>query len=172
MDTQGFVLRAVVHEASWPDRDGARRLLDGIRERAPRLQKVWADMGYRGEEFQQWHQTTCGCEIEIVQKPAKTVRHGAGETPAPVSAFTVLPCRWVVERTFGWIGRGRRMSKDYECLPETSAAWIYVGISRLMAHRLVRLVQQRRTEAMRRTAEMQLAQLLAHPLTSTATVQS
>lgn len=152
MDTQGLVLRAVVHEASLPDREGARLVLEGVREVYPRLQKIWADMGYRGEQLQEWTKTACGCEIEIVQKPATVMRCVAGEPPAPRPAFTVLPRRWVVERTFGWLGRGRRMSKDYEYLAATSEAWIYVSMGRLMLKRLVKLAQQQRTRMLQEIA--------------------
>ena len=90
------------------------------------MRLIWADGGYRGAVLSGWAQEVLGCRLEIV--PRRTGQRG----------FAVLPQRWVVERTFGWLGRQRRLSKDYEALPESSAAWIRIAMSRLMPRRLAR----------------------------------
>ena len=126
VDTLGLVLAVVVHAASVQDRDGAKRLLGSMVGRLPRLVHLWADGAYTGDLIK-WVAKTCGWVLEIVQRAAGTV------------GFVVLPKRWIVERTFGWLGRSRRLSKDYEVLPETSEAFIRVAMIGLMVHRLARL---------------------------------
>jgi putative transposase len=84
-----------------------------------------------------------GWRVEAVQHPDAGrrwvwVAPGQEPPPAPPPGFRVLPRRWVVERTFAWLGRNRRLSKDYEALPETEEAWIYLAMIRLMAARLAR----------------------------------
>jgi putative transposase len=125
VDTMGLVLLAVVHVASVQDRDGARLLLAKAKGLFPRLQLIWADGGYAGKLIA-WVQETCGWVLEIIKR-SDTVK-----------GFKLLPRRWVVERTFGWFGRYRRLSKDYERLPESSEAMIYWAMTRLMARRLTR----------------------------------
>lgn len=119
----GLVLLAVVHAASVQDRDGGAMLLKKIGGRFPRLQLIWADGGYAGQ-LVKWFKAWCGVVLEIVKRSDD------------VKGFKVLPRRWVVERTFAWICRNRRMSKDYERLEETSENWIYVSMIRLMIRRL------------------------------------
>lgn len=94
----------------------------------PRLQLIWADGGYAGE-LVDWVRRVCGWVLEIVKRP-----EGA-------KGFVVLPRRWVVERTFGWFNRYRRLSKDYEFHTETSEAMIYVVMIHIMARRLARSAQ-------------------------------
>ena len=123
VDTQGLLLKAVVHAADIQDRDGGRQLVDSLNlEDWPRLRKLWADAGYRGS-FEDWVTARTGWSVEIVEKPL-----GGG--------FQVLPRRWVVERTFAWLGKFRRLSKDYEALPQSEETWIYLGMTNLMLARL------------------------------------
>lgn len=119
----GMVLGAVVHPADIQDRDGAKLLFEKVKDRYPRLSLVWADGGYAGQLID-WLNGCCKWTLEIVKRNAD------------MKGFHVLPRRWVVERTFGWIGRCRRMSKDYEQLEETSEAMIYISMTRLMLKRL------------------------------------
>jgi len=126
VDTLGLLLAVVVTAASVQDRDGAKRLLRRMVGRVPRLAHLGADGAYGGDLIE-WVATTCGWVLEIVQRAAGTV------------GFVVLPKRWIVERTFGWLGRFRRLSKDYEVLPETSEALIRIAMISLMVHRLARL---------------------------------
>ncbi len=80
-----------------------------------------------------------GWAVEVVRRPRRWVRCPAGEEPPPAPAgFRVLPRRWVVERTSAWLGRHRRLSKDYEALPATEEAWIYLAMIKLMTARLAR----------------------------------
>ncbi len=114
----------VVHAANVQDRDGAKRVLEKLRGVSPRSKKIWADGGYTGKLIE-WTKSLGGWVMEIVKR-----------TDAMVG-FAVLPKRWIVERTFAWLGRYRRMSKDYETLPASSETMIYLAMINLMVHRLV-----------------------------------
>jgi transposase len=84
-----------------------------------------------------WIEATLGWTVEVVRKPPRRVWVQEGVEPPPMpTGFQVLPRRWVVERTFAWLGRNRRLSKDYEFLPATTEAWIYLAMSHLMVRRL------------------------------------
>lgn len=100
-------------------------MLEGCKEAFPRLEKVWADGGYKGQ-LVEWTKKECGLTLEIVEKPSEQ------------KGFHVLPRRWVVERTFAWMGRNRRLAKDYDLLPETGEAWMYLAMTRLMIGRLTK----------------------------------
>jgi putative transposase len=135
VDTQGLIIRAVVHPADIADRQGARRVLASIPERCPRLRHIWVDMAYRGELIE-WIKTHLGWSVEVVKRSSKWGRYPLDVEPPPMAAFTVLPRRWVVERTFAWLVSSRRLAKDYEELPATGEAFIYLAMSRLMVKRL------------------------------------
>lgn len=147
VDTQGFVLKAKVHSAAIMDRDGVMLLVDGAAVQFPRLRHVWLDAGYNGKgKGKDWIETTLGWTTKIVQHPPKPryVWLPKGVEPdwekitaqLPSPGFHVLPRRWVVERTFSWLGQNRRLSKDYEQHCESEEAWIYIAMTRLMARRL------------------------------------
>jgi putative transposase len=158
VDTQGLVLEVRVHSAKVMDRDGIKLLLDpSSADRLPRLSHLWVDAGYNGQDKgADWVQKMMGWTAQIVRHPPKLVpeevmkkwvreltkegvqldREKMQEEPKGPRAF--LPKRWIVERTFSWLGQNRRMSKDYEKLPESGEAFIYVAMSRLMARRLAR----------------------------------
>jgi len=121
-----LVIAVVVHAANIQDRDGAKLLLDRIRDSFRRIQLIWADGGYAGKLIQWVSSLRPGSplKLEIVKRSDK------------VKGFYVLPRRWVVERTFGWLGRHRRLSKDYEYLTETSESMIRIAMIKLMARRL------------------------------------
>ena len=123
VDTQGLLLAAVVHPADIQDRDGAYAVLEQATAQTTRVEHLWADAAYRGD-FVTWVQDIWGWTIEIVQRAADAV------------GFAVQPRRWVVERTFAWLGRCRRLSKDYEEYPATGEAWIYLAMSHLLLRRL------------------------------------
>jgi putative transposase len=123
VDTMGLLLMVVVHAANIQDRDGAKLVLAQIAERLPHLKLIWADGGYAGQ-LVDWVKTTYGRLLEIVKRPEG------------VKGFQVLPRRWVVEHTFGWLGRSRRLSKDYEESPECSESMIYIAMIHLMLRRL------------------------------------
>ena len=125
VDTIGLLLAVVVHPADIQDRDGAKLVINKLAGRFPRLQLIWADAGYAGQ-LVDWVMSLSGWALEIVRRPRDSHQ------------FEVLPRRWVVERTFAWLGRCRRLSKDYEELPETTEAWIYTAMARLMLKRLAR----------------------------------
>ena len=126
VDTSGLLLAEVMHPADVPDRDGARLVLKELPGRFPRLQLILADGGYRGVSLAEWVRERLGFGLEIV--PRRVRQRG----------LEMLPRRWVVERTFGWLCRRLRLSKDYEMLPGSSAAWGQVAMSRLMPRRLAR----------------------------------
>ena len=123
VDTLGLVLCVIVHAASVQDRDGARKLLLRAGALFPGLRRVWADGGYEGK-LVSWVKACLGWTLDIVKRPAKQ------------KGFSVLPRRWVVERTFAWLGRYRRLSKDYEQLPQSGENMIYIAMINLMLHRL------------------------------------
>jgi transposase len=142
VDTPGLVLKVNVHTADVMDRDGVTLLLppQETKEQFPRLAHVWLDAGYNGKDKGQgWIETNLGWTTQIVKPPPRRVIVAADVEPAPRLAFTVLPQRWVVERTFSWLGQSRRLSKDYERLCATSEALIYATMSRLMTRRLAQL---------------------------------
>ncbi len=131
-------LAVVVHPANVADRDGAKLVFGGVAERFPRLKHIWADAGYRGP-LKGWRGEHFRIRLEIVKKPSRWVRVPEGTEPPPYPrGFQVIKRRWVVERTFGWLGRYRRLSKDYEQLPESSEALIRIALIHLMLRRLSR----------------------------------
>ena len=130
VDTQGFVLKVVVSAADVQDRDGARLLALALRRDGPsfeRLTHVWADAAYAGPLVEQL-QAQLGWEVEIVKR----------SDPPPSEPFAGPAHRWIIERTFGWWGGLRRLSKEYEDQVESSEALIYVGMTQLMLRRLAR----------------------------------
>ena len=149
VDTQGLVLKCTVHTADVMDRDGVQLLLPPAHTKAqlPRLTHVWLDAAYNGKgKGKDWVEQELGWTAQIVQHPPKprwvwapegTVIDWAKILPPP--GFRVLPRRWVVERTFAWLGQNRRLSKDYERLCKSSEAMIYASMSRLMVRRLTKL---------------------------------
>ena len=160
VDTQGLVLEARVHSANIQDREGIKLLLEPARTALTRLSHLWMDAGYTGRDKGKgagWVEGALGWTAEIVRHPPKPApeevmtkwarewaKEGVSMDPkellppeSPRRAF--LPRRWVVERTFSWLGQNRRMSKDYERLPESAEAFVYVAMSRLMVRRLARV---------------------------------
>ena len=138
VDTLGLLLTPLVHPADVPDREGAELLLAPLKGRFPRLAKLWVDAGYAGP-FEGWVDAELGWTVEVARRPRRWVRGPADEEPpAAAPEFRVLPRRWVVERTFAWLGRHRRLSKDDEALPATEEARIYLAMIKLMTARLAR----------------------------------
>lgn len=139
VDTTGLVIKALVHAADVPDGAGGQQVLAAIAERAvalPRLRHLWVDTAYQGS-FKDWVEQTLGWTVEVVRKPRRWRWVAPGQEPPEMpQGFQVLPRRWVVERTFGWLGRWRRTSKDYEYLPTTSECVIYAIMMRVMLRRL------------------------------------
>ena len=112
-----------MHAANIQDRDGAKLLFEKAKACFPRVQLVWADGGYAGQLIE-WLHGLCGWVLQIVKRNAD------------VSGFQVLPRRWIVERTFGWLGRYRRLSKDFEHQVHSSEAMVYLA----SIHRMLRLL--------------------------------
>lgn len=123
MDTLGFVLEVVVTPADVPDRDMGWWLLEQMAGRFVRLEKIWADGNYAGA-LEVIATTHYGRVLEIVKRAAETV------------GFVVQPYRWIVERTFAWLGRYRQLSKEYTEHPESSEALIYLAMIHRMLDRL------------------------------------
>ena len=124
VDTMGLLLMAMVLPANIQDRDGGKQLLAAFFGQATRkrVKHIWADGGYAGA-LVEWARNVCRCTLEIVKR-------------SELHTFKVLPRRWVVERTFGWLGRYRRLSRDYERQAQTGETMIYLSMIRLMLARL------------------------------------
>ena len=118
-----MLLVVIVHAAGIQDRDGAKEVLRTLVTRLPGLALIWADGGYAGK-LVTWVATVLQRALVLVQRP----RHSPG--------FQVVQWRWIVERTFGWLNRSRRLSKDFEALPETTEAWIRIAMIHLVVRRL------------------------------------
>lgn len=126
VDTLGLPLSVHVTPASVQDRVGARLLLVGLKPLMPRLRKIWADGAYGGEKLAKWCEQQGGWELEVVERDRE------------VEGFRVLAKRWIVERTFGWLRRDRRLARDYERKVQTSETLIEVAMIRLILKHLAR----------------------------------
>jgi putative transposase len=125
VDTEGLPVAVVVTDASANDKRGARLLLAAVKDVLPRLKKLWADGAYESGPLSEEAQDQ-GIDLEVVKR--------SEDDKAP--GFVVVPRRWVVERTFAWLGRYRRLSKDYEQHPRSSETMIRLAMINLMVHRL------------------------------------
>lgn len=133
VDTTGLLLQVRVHAANIQERDGAKLLLhDKAAWRFPshRLKLIWADAGYWGKKFASWVQENCGVVLEVISRNQLVNRQRDHK------GYVSLPRRWVVERTFAWLGRCRRLSKNYEQNTKSSEAWILLAMIHLMLKRL------------------------------------
>lgn len=124
VDTLGNLLEVVVHAASVQDYHGARLLLEKLCEIVASLQKLWADGIYKKDGLVEWIRQAFNIVLEIVERPTGQV------------GFQLLPHRWVVERTFAWLGRYRRLSKDYERCTKSSEGVIYIASIHTMLKRI------------------------------------
>lgn len=125
-DTSGLMVGLVVHSAAVQDRDGAVQVLKSIVKRWPWLRHVFADGGYAGPKLRGALKRIGRFALEIVKRTDKA------------KGFEVLPRRWVVERTFAWLGRCRRLARDFERTIASAEAWIFVASIRLLTRRLAR----------------------------------
>src|SRR5262245_18425900 len=125
VDTLGLLLCVVVHPANIQDRDGAKVVLSKARGLCPHLRLIWADGGYAGK-LVAWVSSVCGWVLEIVKR---------NDT---AQGWVLLPRRWVVERTFGWLSQCRALARDYDYHAATSEALIQVAMIHLMLRRLAR----------------------------------
>jgi putative transposase len=122
VDTLGLLLAVIVTEANFPERLGGAAVVMEAAEATENLVVIWVDQGFSGKNFSRVIQQLCLARVDVI------CRSEAG--------FQVLPKRWIVERTFGWWNQYRRLSKDYELLPEMSESMIYTVMIRLMLKRL------------------------------------
>ena len=127
VDTLGLLVMVSVVAANVPERRGAKQLLNQVhqdKDKYPRLIKIWADSGFSGEDFMHSVMDSFGWILEVVARPKDC------------KGFILLPKRWTVERTYGWLHWCRRLNLDYERLPISSESFIYIAMIRLMLHRL------------------------------------
>jgi putative transposase len=127
VDTEGLPMRVVVHSAGMQDRDGAALVLDKVRARFPWLELIWADSGYNARQVAAAIAKMPVLRMEIVKRTDD------------VSGFAVLPRRWVVERTFSWFRRNRRLAKDFENLASTLGAFVAIASIQIALRRLARV---------------------------------
>ena len=125
-DTFGFLIFVLIHAADIQDRDGAPDVLKAIRRRFPWLRHIFADGGYAGAKLRQAMRGLGDWTIEIVKRSDQA------------KGFVVLPKRWVVERTFAWLGRCRRLAKDWEKSLESATAWAQIASIRMLTRRIAR----------------------------------
>jgi transposase len=124
VDTQGLLLCAIVHAADIQDRDGGLLLMGALFGLYPFLLKLYADSGYQGPKFIDGLKRVCRqINVEIVKR-------------SDIGKFVVLPKRWIVERTIGWLNRCRRLAKDWECLNQNALAFLRWASVRLMVRKL------------------------------------
>jgi putative transposase len=126
VDTLGLGLSVYVTPANTSDREGARRLLVGLKPRAPRLELIRADSAYSGDALASWCHTAGAWRLEIIKRKPQS------------QGFVVRPWGWIVERTLGWLGRQRRLSKDYERKVQTSETLLKLAMIRLMVARVAK----------------------------------
>lgn len=126
-DTLGLLLSVVVHSAGIQDRDGAPLVFTSLAARFPDLRCIFADGGYAGPKLRQALRPIGNWRLEIIKR--SDIKKG----------FVLLPRRWVVERTFGWFGRCRRLAKDWETSIESATAWVYIASIRMLTRRLAKL---------------------------------
>jgi len=132
----GFLVAWCVHSAGVQDRDGARLVLGTLRVRElPRVEKILLDSGYKGR-LKVWIEKELGWQSQIVRRQKSKHWAGPQNPPQPKPDFEVLKWRWIVERTFAWMGRYRRLSKDYEHTCSSSEAWMLIAMTSLMLRRL------------------------------------
>jgi transposase len=137
-------MQVLVHAASLQDHDGGKELLAPLKGLFPRLKLIWADSAYEKGDFVEWVKATLGWTVEIVKHPWSGLRGVWAPEGVTIDwekirprGFHVLKRRWVVERTLAWLSTWRRLEKDYEVLPASEEAWIYVAMIRIMLGRLV-----------------------------------
>ena len=120
----GLLLAVIVTEANFPKRLGGVAVVMEAAEATENLFIIWVDQGFSGENFERVIQQLCSAKVDVISRSAP--------------GFQVLPKRWIVERTFAWWNQYRRLSKDYQLLPETSESMIYTVMIRLMLKRLTK----------------------------------
>jgi putative transposase len=123
VDTLGLLLIVLVHSAGIQDTNGAKQVVQRLQMKHINLKKLFVDGGYK-EKFINWAKLTHDLEVEVVKRSEQ-------------HKFVVLPKRWVVERTFSWLLRNRRLAKDYERLKQSAESMVYIAMTRLMLKRLV-----------------------------------
>jgi transposase len=128
-DTNGLLVAAVVHQADTQDRDGAPLVLTSARNLYPWLRHVFADAAYSGAKLDTALKKIGRWTIEVIKRSDAA------------SGFVVLPRRWVVERTFAWLNRNRRLAKDFETTLESALAWLFLASVKLLVRRLGRIQQ-------------------------------
>ena len=125
VDSMGMALAVLVTAASVPERAGAQALLSRVLGWFTWLRMLWVDGGYTGDAFAQWvKERRPKLEVQVVKRSDD------------VKKFVVLPRRWVVERTFGWLMRQRRLVRDYETTEASAEAWVYIAMIRIQLRRL------------------------------------
>ena len=124
VDTNGFVLRVLVHAADISESEGGIWLVNEHRRALDCLDTIRVDQGYK-QMFVAWVSENTSITVEVVEKPKDQI------------GFAVLPKRWVVERTFAWLGRYRQLSKEYDRRPESTEGWIYLASIDILLKRLL-----------------------------------
>jgi len=120
VDTLGLIMSLVIHTADIQDQEGAKLTFEELGDRFKRLKKIFGDSAYKRSGLPEWLEKNFGWVLEVVSRPVGT------------EGFVALPKRWIVERTFAWLGRHRRHAKDYERNTDSSKAMIYIAATERM----------------------------------------
>lgn len=141
-DTQGLVLGCYIGPADENDRSGIFKVLEKVTISYKHILKMWADMGYQGKDVSLEIKEKFNLALEIVKRPNRSfwIQEGTPqkEWPQAEVGFKIQPRRWVVERTFGWLNRSRKLTKEYDLLPQSTENTIYIAMSRLILYRFNR----------------------------------
>jgi putative transposase len=136
VDVLGLLLGIIIHPANWADSVGGKELVKKVHKNLPRIEKLITDQGY-AEGFADYVEKTTTWKVEEIKRVGTEEWRTQEEKEEAPKGFILLPKRWVVERTFAWLGRNRRLSKEYDKTTSSAEAWCWLAMIRLLLRRVV-----------------------------------